>query len=117
MSCCCNRDLEQSFECPRERLANVFKNMFVEAYSFNKMSKTFKGNVTPQEVLFGEVGKLQTLLASHLIRMVIISVFKDIFRTFSLIRQTMKCLKLDGICYRALFTDVNKLLFVITELV
>ena len=71
MSCCCNRDLEQSFECPRERLANVFKNLFVETYSFNKMSKTFKGNVTPQEVLFGEVGKLQTLLASHLIRTVI----------------------------------------------
>ena len=52
-------------------LANVFKNMFVETYSFNKMSKTFKGNVTPQEVLFGEVEKLQTLLASHLIRTVI----------------------------------------------
>ena len=52
-------------------LSNVFKNMFVETYSFNKMSKTFKGNVTPQEVLFGEVGKLQTLLASHLIRTVI----------------------------------------------
>ena len=53
-------------------LANVFKNMFVETYSFNKMSKTFKENVTPpQEVLFGEVGKLQTLLASHLIRTVI----------------------------------------------
>ena len=55
----------------RERLANVFKNMFVETYFFNKMSKTFEGNVTPQEVLFGEVGKLQTLLASHLIRTVI----------------------------------------------
>ena len=94
MSCCCNRDLEQSFECPRERLANVFKNMFVETYSFNKMSKTFKGNVTPQEVLFGEVGKLQTLLLTN----GYISVFKDIFRTFSLIWQTMKCLKLDGIC-------------------
>ena len=53
-------------------LANVFKNMFVETYSVNKMSKTFKENVTPpQEVLFGEVGKLQTLLASHLIRTVI----------------------------------------------
>ena len=71
MSWCCNRDLEQSFECPRERLTNVFKNMFVETYSFNKMSKIFKGNITPQEVLFGEVGKLQTLLASHLIRTVI----------------------------------------------
>ena len=71
MSCCCNRDLEQSFKCPREGLVNVFKNMFVETHSFNKMSKTFKGNVTPQEVLFGEVGKLQTLLASHLIRTVI----------------------------------------------
>ena len=71
MSGYCNRGLEQSFECPRVRLAKVYKNMFVETYSFNKMSNTFKGNVTPQEVLFGEVGKLQTLLASHLIRTVI----------------------------------------------
>ena len=68
------------------RLANVFKNMFVETYSFNKMSKTFKGNVTPQEVLFGEVGKLQTLLASHLIRTVIYScskIYLGLFHLFS----------------------------------
>ena len=84
MSCCCNRDLEQSFECPRERLTNVFINMFVETYSFNKMWKTFKGNVTPQEVLFGEVGKLQMLLASHLTRTVIYPCSKIYLGLFNL---------------------------------
>lgn len=84
MSCCRNRDLEQSFECPCERLTNVFINMFVETYSFNKMWKTFKGNVTPQEVLFGEVGKLQMLLASHLTRMVIYPCSKIYLGLFNL---------------------------------
>ena len=37
-----------------------FKHRFVETYSFKKMLNTFSETFTSQEVLFGDVGKLQT---------------------------------------------------------
>ena len=69
-----------------------FKHRFVETYSFKKMLNTFSETFTSQEVLFGEVGKLQTFFqvivliqtSEHTLVAPVVNIHSMIFTSYSL---------------------------------